>query len=427
MNVLIVGSGGREHALTWKIAQSPLVEQTYCLPGNGGMAQIAQCVDLAGDDLADLADFAQHNNIELTVVGPEAPLVAGIVDLFAQRGLGIYGPSAAAAQLEGSKLFSRELLRKYSIDDIRFEVFTEAAAAKAYARQQGAPIVVKADGLAAGKGVKVAQTVEEAEAHIDLCLEEGGFGSAGQRVVIEECLVGQECSIKVFSDGETVLPMVPSQDYKRIGDGDTGDNTGGMGCYSPVPALDQPTFDYILEQLIKPTIAAMAEEGHPYVGTLYAGCILTDRGPKLLEYNCRFGDPETQVVLPRLDGDLVEILQATIEGRLDEVDIRWKQERCVCVVVASGGYPAEYEVGKPISGLTAAEQLDDVVIFHAGTAQHDGQLVTSGGRVLGVSALGLTFRSARERAYQAVALIDFENKYHRTDIAQRAVEAEENV
>ncbi len=427
MNVLIVGSGGRDHTLAWKIAQSPLVEQLYCVPGNGGMAQIAHCVDLAGDDLTGLADFAQHNNIELTVVGPEAPLVAGIVDLFAQRGLAIYGPSAAAAQLEGSKLFSRELLRKYSIDDIRFEVFNDAAAAKAYVRRQGIPIVVKADGLAAGKGVKVARTAEEAEAHIDLCLEQDGFGSAGQRVVIEECLGGQECSIKVFSDGESVLPMVPSQDYKRIGDGDVGENTGGMGCYSPVPALDQATFDYIMHKLIKPTIAAMAEEGHPYVGTLYAGCILTERGPKLLEYNCRFGDPETQVVLPRLDADLVELLQAAVEGRLDEVDIRWKQERCVCVVVASGGYPAKYETGKPISGLQAAEQLDDVVIFHAGTAQHDGQFVTSGGRVLGVSALGPTFRSARERAYQATALIGFENKYHRTDIAQRAVEAEENV
>jgi len=424
MKILVVGSGGREHTLTWKLAQSPTVDQIYCAPGNGGMAQIATCVDLSADDLPGLADFVEQENIDLTIAGPEAPLVAGIADLFSERGLAMYAPSQAAARLEGSKSFTRELLRKYDIDHIQFEVFSESSAAKAYVRQQGAPIVVKADGLASGKGVEVAQTVAEAEAHIDLCLEQEGYGSAGQTVIVEECLVGQECSIKVFTDGETVVPMVPSQDYKPIGDGDVGPNTGGMGCYSPVPAVDREVLDYILRQLITPTIEAMAAEGTPYVGTLYAGCILTSQGPKLLEYNCRFGDPETQVVLPRLDGDLVEILQATVEGRLDEVDIQWTQDRCVCVVLASGGYPRSYETGKPISGLDQVAGREDVMIFHAGTARQDGQLVTNGGRVLGVTALGKSYEGARKRAYEAAAIIDFENKYHRTDIAQRAVEAE---
>ncbi len=426
MKILVVGSGGREHTLAWKLCQSAIVDQIYCAPGNGGIAQIATCVDLPTDDLGGLADFAQQESIDLTVVGPEAPLVAGIVDLFTERGLTIYGPTQAAARLEGSKSFTRELLRKYDIDHIRFEVFTDAAEAKAYVRRQGAPIVVKADGLAAGKGVKVAQTVAEAEAHIDLCLEQGGYGSAGQTVIVEECLIGQECSIKVFTDGETVVPMVPSQDYKPIGDGDVGPNTGGMGCYSPVPAVDDEVFYYIVNQLIRPTIAAMAAEGIPYMGTLYAGCILTDAGPKLLEYNCRFGDPETQVVLPRLDADLVEILQATVEGRLGELGIRWKQDRCVCVVLASDGYPGSYETGKPISGLAQVAGWEDVMVFHAGTTRRDGQLVTTGGRVLGVTALGASYKAARDRAYQAVAIIDFENKYYRTDIAQRAVEAEDN-
>ena len=424
MKILIVGSGGREHTLTWKLAQSPTVDQIYCAPGNGGMAQIATCVDLSADNLPGLVDFAEQESIDLTVVGPEAPLVAGIADVFAERGLTIYAPTQAAARLEDSKSFTRELLRKHDIDHIQFEVFTDSSAARAYVRQQGAPIVVKADGLAGGKGVEVAHTVAEAEAHIDLCLEQGEYGSAGQTVIVEECLVGQECSIKVFTDGETVVPMVPSQDYKPIGDGDVGPNTGGMGCYSPVPAVDREVFDYILNQLIRPTIEAMAAEGTPYMGTLYAGCILTGTGPKLLEYNCRFGDPETQVVLPRLDGDLVTILQATVEGRLDEVDIQWTEDRCVCVVLASGGYPRSYETGKSISGLSQVAGWEDVMVFHAGTARQDGQLVTNGGRVLGVTALGETYTIARERAYQAAAIIDFESKYHRTDIAQRAVEAE---
>lgn len=425
MKVLIVGSGGREHALSWKIVQSPAVETLYAAPGNAGIGQLGRCMDIGVDDLTGLADFAQQQQIDLTVVGPEAPLVAGITDIFGQRGLKIYGPTPAAARLEASKSFTNELLRKYGISDTRFEIFTEPGPAKEYVRQQGVPIVVKADGLAAGKGVKVAATVAEAEEHIDRCMVEKTYGASGEKVVIEEFLEGQECSIKVFTDGETVVPMVPSQDYKRIGDGDTGDNTGGMGCYSPVPAVDDETFDYILNRLIKPTVAAMAEKGSPYVGALYAGCILTDEGPRLLEYNCRFGDPESQVVLPRLETDLVEILQATVEGRLDEIQARWRDEHCVCVVVASGGYPVHYEKGKPISGLSEADGEDDVVVFHASTGQRNGEFITDGGRVLGVTALGPTFREARDRVYKAVELIHFEKMYYRTDIARRAVEAED--
>ncbi len=425
MKILIVGSGGREHALSWKISQSSVVDVLYAAPGNAGIGQVADCVDIEAENLPVLADFAQQELIDLTIVGPEAPLAAGIVDTFTNRGLNIYGPTAAAAQLEASKSFTNQLLHRHGISDTRFQVFDEPKPAKAYVRRQGAPIVVKADGLAAGKGVKVAATVQEAEEHIDRCLVEGAFGVSGEKIVIEECLIGQECSIKVFTDGQTVVPMVPSQDYKRIGDGDTGDNTGGMGCYSPVPAVGKETFDYIVNRKIRPTGEAMAEEGSPYVGILYAGCILTEKGPQLLEYNCRFGDPETQVVLPRLDSDLVEILQATVEGRLAEVDVQWRDQRCVCVVVASGGYPAKYEKGKVISGLDEADAQDGVVVFHAGTARQDGQFVTDGGRVLGVTALGDSFRDARDRAYKAVELIDFDQMYYRTDIALRAVEAED--
>ncbi len=425
MKVLVVGSGGREHALAWKLAQSPAVETVYCAPGNAGCRQAGKVVDIDVEDASALADFAKAQHVDLTVVGPELPLVGGIADLFQQRGLALYGPTRAAAQVEGSKRFANELLHRHGISSKKFAVFDDAASAKAYVRRQGAPIVVKADGLAAGKGVKVARTVEEAERHIDACLVEGVFGEAGGVVVIEECLEGQECSIKVFTDGETVVPMVPSQDYKRIGDGDTGDNTGGMGCYSPVPAVDDEIFRHIVENMITPAVRGLAEEGIVYRGTLYAGCILTAQGPEILEFNCRFGDPETQVVLPRLDGDLVEILQATVEGRLSEVEVRWLKERAVCVVVASGGYPGSYEKGKPIKGLQEAESEAGVVVFHAGTALRDGQLVTNGGRVLGVTALGASFAEARERAYRAVSKIEFEKMYYRKDIALRAVQAAE--
>jgi len=424
MKVLLIGSGGREHALAWKLAASPSVEHLWCAPGNAGIARQAELVDISAEDLEGLLAWATAHRPDLVVVGPERPLIRGLADRLAAAGLAVYGPPAAAARLEGSKAFTNELLERHGLAQKEFAVFTDPASAKAYIRRKGAPIVVKADGDAFGKGVKVAATVAEAEEFVDRCMVEKAFGSAGETVVIEECLVGQECTIKVFTDGETVVPMVPSQDYKRIGDGDTGGNTGGMGCYSPVPALDEETFNYVVDKIVLPTVRALAAEGIRYVGTLYAGVILTAKGPRVLEYNCRFGDPETQVVLPRLETDLAEILQAAVEGRLREIRPTWSQRRCVCVVMASGGYPDEHEKGKIITGIDEAEALDDVIVFHAGTALRDGQLVTSGGRVLGVTALGNSFAAARSRAYEAVSRINFEKCYYRRDIALRAVEAE---
>jgi len=421
MRILIVGSGGREHALAWKIAQSPLLSKLYCAPGNAGIEQQAECVPIGAEEIEQLGDFAEEKRIDLTVVGPERPLIAGIVDHFRSRGLTIYGPTAAAARLEGSKAFTNELAQRAGILSKEFAVFTEPREAREYVQEHGAPIVVKADGDAAGKGVTVARSVDEALEAINRCMVQREFGSAGNRVVIEECLEGPECSIKVFTDGETVVPMVPSQDYKPIYDGNEGPNTGGMGCYSPVPVVDDATFEQIVTRILEPTVRTMAEEGSPYTGTLYAGCMLTEDGPRLLEYNCRFGDPETQVVLPRMESDLVEVLLATAEGRLGEVEVSWRPEKCVCVIAASGGYPGEYEKGKVITGLAEAASLDSTVIFHAGTAQRGGQYVTNGGRVLGVTALGDTYQRARDTAYNAVGLIDFDCMYFRTDIAERAV------
>ncbi|MCE5239176.1 phosphoribosylamine--glycine ligase [bacterium] len=421
MRVLVIGSGGREHTLCWKLAQSPLLSKLYCAPGNAGTGLQAENVDLKAEDVAGLADFATAQKIDLTVVGPERPLILGLVDEFRRRGLPVYGPTAAAARLEGSKAFTDQILQRHNISGKRFEVFTDLDEAVAYVRAQGAPIVVKADGDAFGKGVKVAATVAEAEAFLRRCLVDKEFGKSGERVVVEECLVGPECSVKVFTDGVHLLPMVPSQDHKRIGEGDTGENTGGMGCYSPVPAVDEALFNSIIDGIIGPTVRAMAAEGNPYTGTLYGGIILTERGPETLEYNCRFGDPETQVVLPRLESDLLEILLATVEGRLDEVQPRWSPQACICVVVASGGYPGSYEKGKVITGLDAANQDPLVQVFHAGTALKDGQVVTAGGRVLGVTALGDDLRQAKDRAYAAIEKIHFEGMYCRRDIGWRAL------
>ncbi len=425
MKVLVVGSGGREHALAWKLAASPSVSSLYCAPGNAGMARQAELVALKADDLPGLLAWCVENRPDLVVVGPERPLVLGFADRLREASIPVYGPSAAAARMEGSKAFTDELLARHGLSHKRFGVFTDPASARAYVRRHGAPIVVKADGDAFGKGVKVAATVEEAEIFIDRCMVEKAFGRNGETVVIEECLVGPEVTVKVFADGSDILPMVPAQDYKRIGDGDLGDNTGGMGCYSPVPILDERTHAFILSDLVHPTIRALAEEGTPYVGTLYCGCILTAGGPEILEYNCRFGDPEAQVILPRLDSDLVEILQAAVEGRLREVTPVWSSDRSVCVVLASGGYPADYEKGKVITGIDEAEAATGAVVFHAGTALRDGELVTVGGRVLGVTALGPTFAAARSVAYDAVSHIHFEGMYCRRDIAERAVEAEQ--
>jgi len=421
MKVLVVGSGGREHTLVWKLAQSPQVSQLFCAPGNAGIAELAEGVDIGAESIQELADFAARQQIDLTVVGPERPLIAGIVDEFERRGLLCFGPRSEAAILEGSKAFTDELLASYGIPSPEFEVFDDPDKAKAYVRDKGAPIVVKADGQAAGKGVVVAQSVVEAEKAIHETMVERIHGEAGRRVVVEECLVGQECSIKVFSDGEDIVPMVPSQDYKRAYDHDQGPNTGGMGCYSPVPAVDEALFADILERLIRPTVKAMAAEGRPYRGVLYGGLILTADGPKVLEYNCRFGDPETQVVLPRLESDLVDLLLATVEGKLGQAQAEWRTDACVCVVLASGGYPGPYEKGKPIRGLEKASGMERVEIFHAGTARQDGQVVTAGGRVLGVTALGDGFEQAITRAYEAVGAIQFEGMHYRRDIARRAL------
>ncbi len=416
MKVLVVGGGGREHALAWKLAQSPKVTELLAAPGNAGIAHLARCAPISAEDIVALADFAEREKVDLTVVGPEAPLCAGIVDEFERRGLRIFGPNKAAAEIEGSKVFCRHLLAKRNIPSPQFSAFDNPNEAKAYIRQKGAPIVVKADGLAAGKGSIVCATLDEALQAVDRIMVEREFGAAGDRVVVEEFLEGREASIMVFTDGRTVKPMLPSKDHKRLLDGDRGPNTGGMGVYCPVPYIDAALFDQIVETIMKPTIAALAEEGRPYKGVLYGGLMLTREGPKVLEFNCRFGDPETQAVLPLLDGDLAEICEAVIDERLHEVKVQWNQGACICVVMASAGYPGAYEKGKPITGIEEAEREESVIVFHAGTAVKDGQLVTAGGRVLGVTAVGKDFNEAAERVYRAIRRIHFDGAQYRSDI-----------
>ncbi|MFA0742967.1 MAG: hypothetical protein DFNUSKGM_003100 [Candidatus Fervidibacter sacchari] len=420
MKVLVVGGGGREHALVWKIAQSPKVSQIFCAPGNAGIAKLAQCLPIGAEDIVALADFAQREEIDLTVVGPEAPLCAGIVDEFQRRGLRIFGPTKSAAEIEGSKVFCRQLLAKWNIPSPKFAAFDDPNEAKAYVRQRGAPIVVKADGLAAGKGSIVCATLDEAFRAVDRIMVEREFGDAGKRVVVEEFLEGREASVMVFTDGHTVKPMLPSRDHKRLLDNDQGPNTGGMGAYCPVPDIDEALYDQIVETIMKPTIAALAAEGRPYKGVLYGGLMLTKEGPKVLEFNCRFGDPETQAVLPLLEADLVEICEAVVDERLHEVDVQWKDGACICVVMASAGYPGAYEKGKVITGIEEAEGEEGVIVFHAGTAMKDGQLVTSGGRVLGVTAIGRDFAEATEKVYKAVSKIHFDGAHYRRDIKPKS-------
>lgn len=424
VRVLVIGGGGREHALVWRLAQSPAVDKIFCTPGNGGIASLAECVAMDLSDLAAVADFATRLSIDLTVVGPEAPLADGIVDAFTIRGLPIFGPSAAAARIEGSKAFAKEVMAKASVPTAESELFADYGQAIDYVRAKGAPIVVKADGLAAGKGVTVAMTTEEAEAAIADCLVKRRFGEAGARVVVEAYLSGQEVSLLVFTDGSVVLPMVPAQDYKRVGDGDSGPNTGGMGCYSPVPIVDEALRQEIVATVMKPVVAAMADMGSPYQGVLYGGVILTGDGPKTLEFNARFGDPETQVLMPRLESDLAEIMVATIDGGLEGRSLAWSDDVCVSVVLASGGYPGPYLTGKQITGTYAAEEIDGVTVFHAGTKlADDGNLYTVGGRVLNVSAVAPDFAAAREKVYEAIKRIRFEGMQYRTDIGARAVGA----
>ena len=423
MKILLIGGGGREHALAWKLAQSPKVENILAAPGNPGIAELpkCECVALNLDDLEKVADFAEDNGIDLTVVGPEATLVAGIADVFKRRGLPVFGPSKAAAQLEGSKAFSKELMAKYDIPTAFFKVCEDIETAKAYVEEKGAPIVVKADGLAAGKGVVVAMTKEEALAAIDDMMGDQIFGNAGARVVLEEFMEGEEASLLAFTDGKTVVPMIAAQDHKRIFDNDEGPNTGGMGTYAPAPVMTDVLRLKATERVLKPVVAAMAEEGTPYQGCLYAGLMINGDSVKVVEFNCRFGDPETQVILPLLDGDLADIMLACATGTLDEVEVAWHDKAAVCVVMASGGYPGKYENGKEIIGLAEANADEATVVFHAGTKAVDGKIVTAGGRVLGVTSVDKNIRDARDRAYAAVEKVKFDQVFYRKDIAWRAL------
>ncbi|MCZ6540728.1 MAG: phosphoribosylamine--glycine ligase [Nitrospinae bacterium] len=420
MNVLIVGGGGREHALAWKIAQSPKVTALFCAPGNPGTAQVATNVNLKADDLDGLLQFALDQSIDLTVVGPEQPLVLGLADRFQERGLKVFGPSAKAAQLEGSKAFSKNLMQKYGIPTAAYAAFDHADAARAYLKGKG-PQVVKADGLAAGKGVFVCADEAEAVDAVRRIMNDKIFGESGNRIIIEERLEGQEVSLLAFTDGTTVLPMEAAQDHKPAFDGDTGPNTGGMGACSPAPVFTPELKQQVIDRVMLPAVNGMHAEGIPYQGVLYAGLMITADGPKVLEFNARFGDPETQPIMMRMDSDIVPVLEACANGTLDTCSLEWKPGAAVCVVMASEGYPGSYDKGRPISGLDQANALPGVSVFHAGTKQDGDIIVTSGGRVLGVTALGGNVQMAIVKAYQAVGKIKWPGVHYRTDIGQKAL------
>ncbi|MAC13372.1 MAG: phosphoribosylamine--glycine ligase [Alcanivorax sp.] len=428
MKVLVIGGGGREHALAWKVAQAEQVEKVFVAPGNAGTAREAKLENVAIDvlDQPALLAFAQDNNIHLTIVGPEAPLVEGLVDNFQANGLKCFGPSKAAAQLEGSKAFTKDFLARQNIPTGAYGNFTDMDEALAYVREQGAPIVIKADGLAAGKGVIVAMNLQDAEDAVRDMLDGNKFGDAGHRVVVEEFLEGEEASFIVMVDGKNVLPMATSQDHKRVGDGDTGPNTGGMGAYSPAPVVTDAVYQRIMDEVITPTVEGMAAEGMPYTGFLYAGLMINpDGAPKVIEYNCRFGDPETQPIMMRLQSDLAALCLAALDGKLDQTEIQWDPRPTLGVVMAAGGYPDSYDKGDVIDGLDQADS-DTVKVFHAGTAEKDGQVVTSGGRVLCVTGVGDTVSEAQANAYSGVKQITWRDAYHRTDIGYRAVAREKS-
>ena len=422
MKVLVVGSGGREHALVWKIRQSQRVAHVVCAPGNGGTGEIAENVAIAADDIRGLASYANQARVDLTVVGPEQPLSDGIVDVFEARGLRIFGPTRAAAQLEASKVFAKELLDRHGIPTAAFRVFSEPEPAMEYARAHGGPLVVKADGLAAGKGVSVCRSADEACRALDDTMRARRFGAAGARVVIEECLEGEEVSFLALTDGETVLPLAPAQDHKRALDGDAGPNTGGMGAYSPAPIVTPALNRHIMDDIMVPVIRALAAEGIVYRGVLYAGLMVHGGRARVLEFNVRFGDPECQPLVARLSGDLVELMECTMDGRLAGAAAQWIPRAAVCVVLAAGGYPGEYEKGNPIEGLDLLRDWGNGVVFHAGTKRVDGGYVTAGGRVLGVTGLGKDIRAAIAETYRAVGAISFEGMHYRRDIGRRAVE-----
>ncbi len=422
MKILVIGSGGREHALVWKIRQHPEVEAIFCAPGNPGIAALADCVAIDPTGIVELADFADKARVDLTVVGPELPLTMGIVDEFQKRGLRIFGPTSAAAEIEGSKAFTKDFLARHDIPTAAYQCFTSSREAVRYlkSREITYPIVLKVDGLAAGKGVLVAPDRKAAIQFATDVLENQAHGKAGERLVIEEFLEGTEASFFALSDGSRVVPLVPCQDYKQLGDGDTGPNTGGMGTISPPAIMDQEMFSRSLNEIILPTISGMEAEGRTYRGVLYAGLMITPQGPKVLEFNARFGDPETQVLMPRLESDLVGPLMAAADGRLQDVKLQWKREACACIVLASGGYPGSYEKGFPIQGISEAEASEHITVFHSGTRQEENQVVTHGGRVLGVTALGADLGQAVTRAYAGVEAIHFEGKTFRRDIGYRS-------
>ena len=420
MNVLVIGSGGREHALVWKISQSPRVSRIYCAPGNAGISQSAECIPIQPSDISSLIAFTIKEHIDLTVVGPEVPLALGIVDRFREKGLRIFGPPKAAAQMEASKIFSKKIMQKYNIPTAESKDFSDLITAIGYIKEKGAPLVLKADGLAAGKGVIIAATEEEAINALNTMMVDKAFGQAGEKLIIEEFLTGEEASFLVFTDGKSIVPMPLSRDHKRVFDDDKGPNTGGMGAYSPVPSVSKEIIDIVIHEVVKPVISGLEKEGCPYEGILYTGLMITPEGkPKVLEFNCRFGDPEAQPILMRLDTDIVDILEAVIDKKLDGIKVNWSDKASVCVVMASGGYPDKYQNGKIISGLEKVREMQDVMVFHAGTAFDKANTVTAGGRVLGVTALGEDISLARAKAYEAVEKIKFEGVQYRTDIGKK--------
>ena len=423
MKVLIVGSGGREHAIAWKVAQSPRVEKIYCAPGNAGIGEYAQCVDIGAMEFEKLAAFAKEEQIDLTVIGMDDPLVGGIVDVFEKEGLRVFGPRKNAAILEGSKAFSTDLMKKYGIPTAAYENFSDPGEALSYLEKASFPIVLKADGLALGKGVLICSTLEEARDGVRQIMEDKKFGSAGNTMVIEEFMTGREVSVLTFVDGKTIKTMTSAQDHKRAMDGDQGLNTGGMGTFSPSPFYTPEVDEFCKKYIYQPTVDAMAKEGRPFQGVIFFGLMLTADGPKVLEYNARFGDPEAQVVLPRMKNDIVDVFEACIDGTLDQVDLQFEDNAAVCVVLASDGYPVSYEKGFPISGLENFKDREGYYVFHAGTKEKDGRIVTNGGRVLGVVAKGEDLKRARANAYEAIKLVDFENKYYRHDIGKAIDEA----
>lgn len=423
MKILIVGSGGREHVIAWKAAQSPKVDKIYCAPGNAGIKEYAECVNIGVMDFEALAAFAEEKKIDLTIVGMDDPLVGGIVDVFEERGLRAFGPRKNAAVLEGSKAFSKDLMKKYGIPTAAYENFTDAEAALKYLEGASFPIVLKADGLALGKGVLICNTLQEAQDGVREIMTDKKFGSAGNCMVIEEFMTGREVSVLSFVDGKTIRTMTSAQDHKRAGDGDTGLNTGGMGTFSPSPFYTKEIDDYCQKYIYQPTVDAMAAEGREFKGIIFFGLMLTEKGPKVLEYNARFGDPEAQVVLPRMKTDMIEVMEACIDGTLDQIDLEFEDNAAVCVVLASGGYPVSYEKGFPISGLDTFKGKSGYYAFHAGTAKGKDGIVTSGGRVLGVTATGADLKEARARAYEAAEWVDFERKYYRNDIGKAIDEA----